>query len=146
MVLKVKKFTEDEYNNYAEWFNDESISRFLGEIDTEWLDYVLNAVEISQLSFYDDNRFIGVVGIYLPNPEHNYYTILDFAINPIAQKQGYGTAIIHYLMNSDDYKETNIWKAIVSLDNKNARSFFKTNGWKYEGFEDDDYIKILFKK
>ncbi|MDE1482079.1 GNAT family N-acetyltransferase [Xenorhabdus bovienii] len=146
MAIKVSKFTENEYSEYSKWFNDESISKFLGDIDNEWLDYILTSPEVSQLVFYDNNLFVGVVGICLPNTEHNYYTIIDLAVNPIFHKHGYGTKILNYLMNCEEYRNFNIWKAIVSLENKNARSFFIKNGWKYDGIEDREYVKIFFEK
>ncbi|QTL40393.1 GNAT family N-acetyltransferase [Xenorhabdus budapestensis] len=125
MGIKASKFTENEYSEYSTWFNDESVSKFLGDIDNEWLNCTLNSPEISQLVFYDNNVLIGVVGICLPNIEHNYYTMLEFAVNPIFHKHGYGTRILNYLMNCEEYKKTNTWKAIMSFENKNALSFFR---------------------
>ncbi|PHM46068.1 hypothetical protein Xmau_00463 [Xenorhabdus mauleonii] len=97
----------------------------LGDIDNEWLDYTLNSPEVSQLVFYDENALIGVVGIFLPNTEYNYYTVMEFAVNPIFHKRGYGTKILNYLMNFKEYEKSNIWKAIVAVENKKARSFLK---------------------
>ncbi|PHM37561.1 GNAT family N-acetyltransferase [Xenorhabdus innexi] len=146
MVLKTGKFTENEYLEYSKWFTDENISKFLGDIDTEWLDYILTSSEVSQLVFYDNDVLIGVIGICLPNAEHSYYTILDFSVNPRFQNHGYGTKILNHLTHCEEYKESNLWRAIVSIENKNALAFFKKNGWKSEGIEDNDYVKIFFEK
>jgi len=72
MNLKFRKFSERAYQGYKTWFKDVDLQEALGDVDDEWLDYILNDPKGDEWAIYLEEELVCVIGMVLPNESHPF--------------------------------------------------------------------------
>ena len=143
--LRLIPFSEDHYGDYKQWFQSPSIQSALGDIDAEWLEYVINDAEGREYAVLDGNDLVAVVGLVYPTNEHPFFVISNIAVHPEKHNRGIGSWIIHNIAQTIKEGGDKSWVAYVEHENVQAQKFFVKNGWQQSGHADDSHM-IRFEK
>ena len=142
-----KRFEEENFEEYKQWFSHNAIKHTLYDIDDEWLDFVLNDDTGIEYAVFAKEELIAVVGIELPNRDHPEYVIKNIAIKPSNFRQGLGSRVLEKLVSLHLLKENESWVAFVEKHNIAAQLFFQKNGWNREEStkDEDDMIRYVYR-
>lgn len=153
----IRSATPDDYKNLIYVLNETALdlhNKGINQWDYPWNEIeVLNQIKSSYIyTVLVDEQVIGTFGIkdiyslsvcqIQPNSQYFY----QLAILPEYQGKGYGRAIIDWAHGYA--RETN---RSLYLDcwagNEKLKSFYKENGFQYEGdFPEEDYFISIFKR
>lgn len=141
------------------WFEDETLDRELGPLDTDWLEHVLAETDGVELVIEAPHpatglpapiALVGVVWGDAPAADAmpgidasggsadaggNGHGITDLAIDPARRGYGLGRSAIDAAIAWPGHPPTRSWVAFVDRDNSGARAFFAAIGWAYEGLD-----------
>ncbi len=127
--LEIRPFKSSDFSAYQQWFLDVDTKRALGDIDEEWLDYILqeeNGIELAVLKY---KKLVAVVGLVYPDASHPYYTVANMAVHPKYRNQGLGSRILEQLFDNLKLKPEEYWVGYVAPENAPAQHFLEKNGW-----------------
>jgi ribosomal protein S18 acetylase RimI-like enzyme len=127
--ITLTNFAKVHYEEYLNWFKDEAVQKYLGSIDEEWLDHILNDEAGEELVAMLDGKMVGVVGVTFPVKEHPYYVITSLAVHPELTRKGIGTRIIHLLKDFYLLRKGEHWVTYVHINNRMAQHFMRKLGW-----------------
>ncbi|RJO76362.1 GNAT family N-acetyltransferase [Nocardia panacis] len=128
--------TRPDWTWVQEWFEDETLNRELGPLDTEWLDYVLAETEGAQLVIVDgDDSPVALVGCAWDS-DRKAHGITDIAVDPRRRRSSLGRHGLDCAIRWSGHPPAAGWVAFVHPDNAPAFRFFTSIGWKYEGLDD----------
>ena len=141
--FEFRKFTRADYQAYKSWFNNNALKKTLGDIDEEWLDYIMKDEEGIELTVSKNGELVCVIGLIYPNAKESSYIITNIAVKPLLKNKGLGTKILTQLIEKTELKQNEYWAAYVEMSNLNGHRFFEKNDWKrMEG--DDDMVRYEF--
>ncbi|MBX2816912.1 MAG: GNAT family N-acetyltransferase [Saprospiraceae bacterium] len=144
MELQLRRFLEKDFVEYQHWFKDETMNKALGPMDDDWLRYVMEDENGIQIAIHSQETLISVIGIVPPEKEGGPFVISGFAVNPVVQNLGYGTASLHLLLKEFALQHVSQWICYVASENDVARHFFQKNGWR-PGVAENGMIPFYFK-
>lgn len=124
---------------------DPVLSKYLGSVDQEWLNHVLEDHEGEEWSVIENSTLIGVVGVVLPTATNNYFTITNMAVCPNLRNKGYGKTILQLLFTQYFDHETKKFVCYVDASNSLAQQFFLKNNWSVN-FQIVENEMVLFSK
>ncbi len=127
-------FQAHHFPSYQDWFSDASLAKYLGPVDEEWLQCVLEEKDGAQYAMLDNGNLVGVAGVKHPTSDHPYYVLTDIAIAPQERKKGYGAKLLKALY--EQYHDL-YWLCYIDLDNSSAIAFFTRQGWQEEPSKSD---------
>ena len=138
MELTLRKFTRNDFEEYASWFKDPELNEFLGSTpDQEWLNHVINEHEGIQYAAEKQQQLVAVIGIVFPTDSFLHHVITDVAVRPDLKRKGLGAEVIAAIKHRHaDAKE---WMTYVESTNTKALAFFQKNGWKLLSDEPDKH-------
>ncbi len=139
-----RPFTRSDYLTYKAWFEDPVLEKALGDIDEEWLGYVLDDKTGKEYAIFQDDLLIAVVGITYPTPQHPYYVITNFAVHPSQKNKGMGSIILKDLLEKIPLQKDEYWVAYVEPFNLAAQHFFAKNGWQQQEESEEEMIKYAY--
>lgn len=142
--LIFKRFGEEHFAEYEQWFRYDAIRRTLYSIDKEWLDHILNLDTGIEYAVFMEEEMVAEVGISLPDSDHAQYVITNIAVHPAKSRLGLGSLVLDKLFELHPLKEEEIWVAFVEMDNLAAQDFFLKNGWKRDESQSKDEDMIRF--
>jgi len=129
--LEIREFQPVDNVQYASWFSDPVIDRFLGpEWSNEELDEILNDKTGAVLSAFHSDELVGVVSLTFPNIEHASFGITGIAVKPNSQRQGFGKEIILTTQSYYNVEPGQQWIAFVKVSNIPAQYFMEKQGWR----------------
>ena len=142
--ITLERFDTTHFKEYKSWFAHPSISKHLGNIDEEWLDYIINDQLGIDLAGMLSNQLIGVCGIVYPTTQDPYYAISNLAIKPELQNQGLGSVFLACCMDCFHLKPGVFWSTFVHQNNLIAFHFFQKNGWVRLDGIDQEMIQWVY--
>ncbi len=129
MRLTRRRFRRADFSEYQSWFQYPEVSKWLGDIDQDWLDYILTDTGGVEYAFTQQNRLIAVAGIVLPQAGHPAAAITNLAICPKLFRRGVGSAALRSLVYEPTDVFSSNWIAFVEDGNTAAHALLKKNGW-----------------
>ncbi|KAM9863800.1 N-acetyltransferase [Leucobacter sp. BZR 635] len=135
-----RRFARADWEWVQRWFEDETLDRELGPLDSDWLDHVLSDSEGVQLVIEAAHPSTGrpapiaLVGVVWGG-DGTGHAITDLAIDPARRGYGLGRAAIDATIAWPEHPQTDCWIAFVDQENTGARSFFAAIGWTDEGLD-----------
>lgn len=142
--MQFSTFAREHYPEYRSWFDDELLKNTLGNIDEDWLEYILQETSGTEWAVTSQNRLIAVAGIIFPQDDHPYFVISNLAIHPNLRRQGLGTKIIQILIQKYLPKGINNWICYIDKNNLAAQHFIEKNGWNRLSQDADGMIQYEF--
>ena len=144
--ITIEVFDERFYDEYRSWYLNEETQKYLGFVDKEWLDHILNDTTGEELVALEDDKLLGVVGITFPVKENPTYVITNIAVSPEKRGCGIGKQIIIKVIHRYRLQEGEYWKTFIDPSNIGAINFFEKLGWKEEDIYDNMILFTLFNK
>ena len=129
-AISLERFSKTHYEEYRAWFEDETMKEYLGHVDQEWLEYILNDQSGREFTAIKNGKLVGVVGITFPCEGNQNYVITNLAVNPKMKRSGLGSQIINCLVNMVPLKENEQWTSYVNVNNMIAHDFFEKLNWQ----------------
>lgn len=127
-------FQAHHFSIYQDWFSDASLAKYLGPLDDEWLQCVLDEKDGAQYALLDNGKLVGVAGMKYSTSGHAHYVLTDIAIAPQERKKGYGAKLLMALFAQ--HHEL-YWLCYIDPDNSGAIAFFTQQGWQEEPSKSD---------
>lgn len=126
-ALEIRPFTASDFELYSSWCTDEQIAKYIGPIDREWLEHVLDSDDGAEFTFWHDGTMIAEVGILFPTSDISSAVITNITINPDHQRKGWGSRVMDTLIaHCNDYSS---WHCYVDQSNYRAQRFFESKNW-----------------
>ena len=145
--ITIREFQEIDFPIYKAWFSNEDLKAIIGEVDEDWLYYVLNDKTGKEFVGYSSSGdLMAVLGVVYPTKQNNEYVITNIACNPDKKRQNIGTEMLQAVMKHLDPHTKNKWLAYINKENVSAQLFFDKNGWSQVIHEDKDLLKFVFSK
>jgi GNAT superfamily N-acetyltransferase len=100
MELEFKRFSRECFAEYAAWFVDAELNRWLGPMDEEWLECVLGEddSEGETWAVFRDAELVAVVECVFPPSDPTSPIISALATKPALRRQGIGAAALQHLL------------------------------------------------
>lgn len=100
MHLEFKQFQPSNFPEYAAWFTDPELDRWLGPLDAEWLDAVLSERASDRTTYLvlDAETPVAVLETALHPENTALAAITGLAVKPDRRGQGVGTAVLHEVL------------------------------------------------
>jgi len=133
MHVRLSPFREEDFAEYASWFDDAELNTHLGPMDQAWLDATLALTTGATYSAFQDDKLVGVIGIVYPSEQFPFYVITELATKPSLRRSGIGAGILDALFALHPLETRRHWKAYVADKNAVAKAFFETQGWRATG-------------
>ena len=134
MKFEFQELSEQEFELYKTWFEDEELNRALGPMKEEtwelWQSYRTPEEPCIELSIHLSSNLIGVVHVSLSSNTFPQHCILAIAIHPSQKGKGLGSQILKQLMELAWFDKSKTWIAHVDEKNKGGIRFFEKNGWE----------------
>ena len=128
MRLTRRNFRRSDFSEYHSWFQHPEIAKWLGDIDRDWLEYILTDTSGVEYAFTHQERLVAVAGIVLPQADHPA-AITNLAVCPELFRWGVGSAVLNLLVQGDQQVDFPSWIAFVARENAAAHSLLTKNGW-----------------
>ncbi len=122
MDLEFRRFRRDDYAGYAPWFGDPDLARWLGPMDTDWLDAVLSEPESEGVTWavVRGETLTAVVETCFDPQDASLAYIRAIAVKPALRGQGIGTAVMLQLF--DHHARQGIMEHITFISIRNPES------------------------
>lgn len=128
--LVVERFSEVHFQAYQAWFDHAKIRAYLGYIDKEWLNHILEDQNGAEYAIIDEQGILQcVIGMVFPNEEDNYYVLTNIAVNPDNFAKGVGSEALKLVLNKYPLKASQCWLTYIDQSNTAAQQFFRKNNW-----------------
>jgi GNAT superfamily N-acetyltransferase len=98
--LELKHFQREHYAEYASWFIDPELNRYLGPMDEVWLEAVLSQPKLAGVTWavFRSIELIAVVETVF-DPEHRLPAgITAIAVKPNLRRQGIGPMVLQQIL------------------------------------------------
>jgi GNAT superfamily N-acetyltransferase len=141
MQLTFHPFQHEHFAEYAAWFADPALDRYLGPLDEEWLDAVLHErdEEGATWAVFRAEELVAVVGTCFDQERPGHATITELAVKPTLQRCGIGTAALQYLLTLHRQHGIYAHSAFVAFDNLPARRCIERAGFCLHTDSADEY-------
>ena len=143
--LTCKIFSDSNYEDYKSWFSDAELTRALGNVDQEWLDYILSQKDGEELAFFEEDILVCVVGIVFPEKENNFYSITNIAVNPTRKNSKIGSSALKIILEKYKLEKDQYWQCFIDKWNMSAQSFFEKNLWR-KVEEDRENLMLCYRR
>jgi GNAT superfamily N-acetyltransferase len=131
----VRRFARPDWPWVRRWFEDETLDRELGPLDTEWLEHVLAERDGVELVVEDGaGSPVALVGVVW-DPDGAEHAITDLAVAPDLRRTGVGRTALTEVLGWAGHPPTTGWIAFVDPENAAAFAFFTALGWAYQGVD-----------
>lgn len=139
MNLCFRKFTPEDYPEYASWFNNPELNRRLGPMDTVWLNDVTSRDEADGVTWavFLDKGMVGVVETAFDRQQRQPAAVVGIAVKPDCRRQGIGTAILRQLLFMHEQNGITCHCAFIHVDNFASRRLFEKVGFSAVSLEPD---------
>ena len=142
MRLTRRNFRRSDFPEYHSWFQHPEIAKWLGDIDRDWLEYILSDTSGVEYAFTHQDRLVAVAGIVLPQADHPAAAITNLAVSPELFRWGVGSTVLNLLVHGDHQVDSPSWIAFVARENAAAHSLLTKNGWsRSQEVPVDDMVK-----
>lgn len=142
--LTFRFFQKEDFKIYKAWFKNHFIKKAIGDIDEEWLHYILNDKTGIEYAVFKENELVAVIGVSFPTKKNSYYGIHNIAINPKYFRKGIGSMVLKQLYQLHPLKQKEAWLAFVHQDNLAAKLFFERNNWSFIQVEDENLMRYEY--
>ncbi len=138
------RFDRSHFEQYLSWYKDPELNRWLGPMDEEWLDAVMNEEDGIQYAIFDNDEFVAVLGITYGSEQQPFTVITDIAINPAQRRKGIGSRILAELNRQMPDIKLDNWVVYIDPKNHKALTFFKKHNWieTHDLSESNDMIRL----
>src|SRR5690242_10925250 len=123
MHLELKRFEREYYTEYAAWFSDPELNRYLGPMDQEWLEAVLSEPESAGTTwavFRGAELVADVETVF--DPENRLPAgIMAIATKPSLRRQGIGATVLQMILSLHKKKGIIEHVAYISVNNRAAQ-------------------------
>ncbi len=130
----IRTFREADFLVCKSWHEHENVSKFLGELDEEWLSHVLKDKGGIQYVLVKNEVVRGAIGVTFKNDEFPFHTITDICVDPSMLRKGYAILLHDHVLRKHPNLE---WRCHIDHRNENALRFFKKRGWIVLGQEEE---------
>ena len=145
MQLTQRNFRRSDFLEYYSWFQQPEIAKWLGDIDRDWLEYILTDTGGVEYAFTHQDRLVAVAGVVLPQTGHPAAAITNLAVCPRLFRRGVGSAVLNLLVQGKRQVDSPSWIAFVARENAAAHSLLTKNGWsRSEEVPVDDMVKYEY--
>lgn len=145
MELEFRRFQEKDFQEYASWFADPELDRWLGPMDQEWLEAVLSEKESEGTTWavFRDEAFVAVAETVFDSEGRRAATTA-LATQPGLRRQGIGAAVLEELL--DQYRRKGVCKhvAFVHEDNRTARRCLERVGFELSSAQPNEHGYLEF--
>lgn len=131
MLLVFRRFRDANYAEYASWFADPDLNRWLGPMDTDWLDAVLSEPEAEGVTWavFRNGELVSVVETCFDPNERSAAYLRGLATRPSVRDQGIGTAVIRQLLDCHARQSITKHTTYISIHNAGSIRFFERLGF-----------------
>lgn len=144
--MKLVPFSNQHYHSYKSWFDDPQVKETLGDINTEWLEYILKDKGGKEHAVLDDGSLVAVIGIIFPSTHHKNYVISNIAVDPLCRRKGIASRALSKILGNPEFRESDRWLAYVDPKNTITKKFFIANGWTQQGIDNDNMIVFQYSQ
>ena len=145
LQLDIHTFSRKFFHEYAAWFEDDSVKKYLGGIDAEWLEHIENQTDGVELAICCGDELYCVLGLVYPTDEHNYYVITNIAVKPKYRSRGIAEQALQLIMQKAEFQKSDEWRCYVESDNIPAQKLFEKLQWNKLS-ENDSMLEYRQKK
>ena len=131
MDLEFRRFRQNHYPEYASWFVDPELNRWLGPMGTDWLDAVLSEPESEGATWavFRSEELVAVVETGFDPQDPSLATIRGIATKPALRRQGIGTAVLQLLFDRHAQRDITEHITFISLRNPDSTRFHDRLGF-----------------
>jgi len=131
MDLEFKHFRQEHYPEYASWFTDPDLNRWLGPMDTAWLDAVLCEPQSVGVTWavFRDAALVAVVETCFDLQDPLVCYIRAIATKPALRGSGIGTAVLQHLFDRHARQGIAKHTTYISTHNPGSIRFFERLGF-----------------
>ncbi|WZH35596.1 MAG: GNAT family N-acetyltransferase [Microbacterium enclense] len=133
--LSLRLFARQDWAWVQAWFGDETLSATLGPLEEEWLHAAVSGIDGPQLVVHDHNGPVGLVGVVW-DPDGRRHVVTDLAVDPRRRRTGLGHRVLTAALSWSGHPPARGWAAFVDVDNRPAKAFFQSAGWRNNGLDD----------
>ncbi len=129
-TLTIRRFLAEYRPDYAAWFDDPQLDRYLGPVwDNAEFAEVMADPHGCYYSLWSASSMVAVVGICLATSAHPTQVITDIAVKPVQRGTGIGKAALMEILRTVPLPTDTQWGAWVEDTNPAAQKFFAACGW-----------------
>lgn len=131
MQLSFRRFGRDDFAEYAAWFVDPELDRWLGPMDEEWLEAVLSegASEGTTWAVFREAMLVAVVETWSHPSNRSLAAITGLAVKPGLRRQGLGGAVLRETLAVNQRRGRFEHLAYIHGNNGTAQECFKRAGF-----------------
>ena len=131
MNLEFRWFQKDDFSEYAGWFSDPELNRWLGPMDEEWLAAVLKEAETDGETWavFRSVELVAVLETAFHPEQRNLAAITGLAVKPQRKRQGLGKAALAQVLHLHRCRGIRRHLAYVKVDNFAARRCLERVGF-----------------
>ncbi len=131
MVLVYQRFRDATYAEYASWFADPDLNRWLGPMDADWLHAVLSELESEGVTWavFQGSELVAVVETRFDPHDRCAAYLRGLAIRPSLRGQGMGTAVVCQLLDCHAGQGITGHTTFISVHNAGSIRFFERLGF-----------------
>jgi len=128
--LIIRRFLPEYRHDYAAWFADPWLDRYLGPVwDDPEFAQVMADPHGGYYCLWAASSMVAVVGICFATSSHPTQVITDIAVKPALRKTGIGRASLSVIICTIPLPIETRWGAWVEKTNPAAQGFFAACGW-----------------
>lgn len=131
MTLTFRPFQQADFPEYAAWFADPELERWLGPLDDEWLAAVVSERPSDGITWLvlDGETPVAVVETVTYPENTALAAITGLAVKPDRRGQGVGTAVLHEVLALHRRAGRLEHLAYIHKDNRAAQKTFERAGF-----------------
>jgi RimJ/RimL family protein N-acetyltransferase len=147
MNLELKRFQQEHSVEYASWFVDPELNRYLGPMDQDWLDAVLSQPESAGVTWavFRDRELVAVIETVFDPENRLPAAITAIATKPSLRLQGIGTTVLGLILSLHNKQGIFEHVAYISINNTAGKRCIEKAGFVPITSEPDQHDFIEFR-
>jgi len=127
MELVFRHFRQEHYREYAAWFADADLARWLGPMDTDWLDAVLSEPDSEGVTWavFRGEELVAVVETCFDPRDASLAYIRAIAVKPALRRQGIGSVLLLQLFDLHAQQGITAHITFISIRNPGSIRFLE---------------------
>jgi GNAT superfamily N-acetyltransferase len=132
MNLHFRRFQWEYYQEYASWFSDPELDRYLGPMGEDWLSAVFSQKAEHGVTWavFTGTEMVGVIETVFDAPNSLPAGITALAVKPTRCKQGIGGAMLREILLRHCGNGILDHCAYIKTSNEAARQLFEGQGFE----------------
>jgi RimJ/RimL family protein N-acetyltransferase len=123
MELEFQRFESEHYAEYASWFVDAVLNRYLGPMDDEWLEATLSGPESAGVTWavFRGKEMVAVIETVFDPENHLPAAITALATKPSLRRQGIASTALQQILELHQNKGIAAHLTYIHKDNLAAQ-------------------------